>query len=157
MVSRYLGDDLLPSDDPSLTTGGAPRVWACDKSEGQEREQVSQVGLRGVCRQASSARPLPTSNRLQVFERRCQGCHGGTAVPADHTIASRLDGIVGSKAGTWDYGVHSRAVMDSGIGVDRHSCAGFCRTRRRSGALMAVRVADPAELENLLDYLESLR
>ena len=36
----------------------------------------------------------------QVFERRCRGCHGSTAAPADHPIGPRLDGIIGSKAGS---------------------------------------------------------
>ena len=95
----------------------------------------------------------------QVFERRCRGCHGGTAVPADHTIGPRLDGIVGSKAGTADHGVHSSAVMDSGIVWDRDSLRRFLSNLQREipGTLMAVRVVDPAELESLLDYLESLR
>jgi len=95
----------------------------------------------------------------QVFERRCRGCHGGTAAPADYPIGPRLDGIVGSKAGTKDHGVHSRAVMDSGIVWDRDSLRRFLSDPQREipGTLMAVRVLNPAELERLLDYLESLR
>jgi cytochrome c len=95
----------------------------------------------------------------QVFERRCRGCHGSTAAPADYPIGPRLDGIVGSKAGVADHGVHSRAVMDSGIVWDRASLRRFLSNPQREvpGTLMAASVSDPADLENLLDYLESLR
>jgi cytochrome c len=95
----------------------------------------------------------------QVFERRCRGCHGGTTVPADYPIGPRLDGIVGSKAGSANHGVHSRPVMDSEIVWDRDSLRRFLSNPQREipGTLMAARVSDPLELENLLDYLESLR
>jgi cytochrome c len=95
----------------------------------------------------------------QVFERRCRGCHGGATAPADYPIGPRLDGIVGSKAGTADPGVHSRAAMDSGIVWDRASLRRFLANPQGEvpGTLMAASVSDPADLENLLDYLESLR
>jgi cytochrome c len=95
----------------------------------------------------------------QVFERRCRGCHGGTSAPADLPIGPRLNGIVGSKAGPGDHGVHSRAVIDSTTVWDRDSLRRFLTDPQREipGTLMAVRVSDAAELESLLDYLESLR
>jgi cytochrome c len=95
----------------------------------------------------------------QVFERRCRGCHGGATGPADYPIGPSLEGIVGSKAGTADHGVHSRALMDSEIVWDRASLRGFLSNPQREipGTLMAASVSDPADLEDLLDYLESLR
>ena len=55
--------------------------------------------------------------------------------------------------------MHSRAVMDSGIVWDRDSLRRFLTDPQGEipGTLMAARVPDPAELESLLDYLESLR
>ena len=58
-----------------------------------------------------------------------------------------------------DHGVHSRAVLDTEIVWNRDSLRRFLTDPQREipGTLMAVRVSDPAELESLLDYLESLR
>jgi cytochrome c len=94
----------------------------------------------------------------QLFERRCRTCHGGTG-PADAAIGPRLSGIVGTKAGTAASGVHSRAAIDSGIVWDRESLRRFLSVPRAEirDSIMPVGVADPAELERLLDYLESLR
>jgi cytochrome c2 len=49
--------------------------------------------------------------------------------------------------------------MDSGIVWDRDSLRRFLSNPQGEvpGTLMAARVSDPAELEDLLDYLESLR
>lgn len=93
-----------------------------------------------------------------VFERRCLVCHGGTA-RGDLPIGPKLAGIIGKKAGTQDSGVHSRGVIDSGIVWDRGSLRRFLEEPSRAipGTLMAASVTDPAELETLLDYLESLR
>jgi len=113
------------------------------------------LALAGVI----SAAAADEQSGRQVFERRCRGCHGGASAPADYPIGPRLDGIVGSNAGTADHGVHSRAVIDSGIVWDRDSLRRFLSHPQREvpGTLMSGSVADPAELENLLDYLESLR
>jgi len=94
----------------------------------------------------------------QLFERRCRTCHGGTG-PADSPIGPNLSGIVGTKAGTAASGVHSRAAIDSGIVWDRESLRRFLSVPRAEirDSIMPVGVADPAELERLLDYLESLR
>jgi len=94
----------------------------------------------------------------QVFERRCQTCHGGTGPPA-LPIGPKLDGIYGARAGTQPGGTHSRATIDSGIVWDRETLRGFLSTPRRvaPGALMPDGLSDPVELESLLDYLETLR
>jgi cytochrome c len=94
----------------------------------------------------------------QLFDRRCRTCHGGTG-PADSSIGPNLAGVLGRKAGTTTGGVHSRAPIDSGIVWDRESLRRFLSVPRREipGSIMPVGVADPAELERLLDYLESYR
>ena len=94
----------------------------------------------------------------QLFERHCRTCHGGTA-PADSPIGPSLSGIMGRKAGTKVSGVHSRAAIDSGIVWDRDSLRRFLSVPRREipDSIMPVGVMDPAELERVLDYLESLR
>jgi cytochrome c2 len=93
----------------------------------------------------------------QVYERHCRTCHGGTAA-ADSPIGPSLVGIIGKKAGTQPSGVHSLASIDSGIVWDRASLRRFLSAPSREipGTSMPVSVTDPAELESLLDYLESL-
>ncbi len=94
----------------------------------------------------------------KLYEQRCRTCHGGTA-PADSPIGPSLAGIIGTRAATQVNGIHSRALIDSGIVWDRDSLRRFLADPSRAfpGTLKPVRVADPAQLENLLDYLESLR
>jgi cytochrome c len=106
---------------------------------------------------AASADPSAPSGK-EIFERRCRTCHGGTE-PALSSIGPNLAGIIGRKAGTQDSGVHSRAVIDSGIVWDRDSLRRFLAEPSGvvPGTLMGVGVTNPAELESLLDYLESLR
>jgi cytochrome c len=106
---------------------------------------------------AASADASVESGR-QLFDRRCRTCHGGTA-PADSPIGPNLSGIVGKKAGTQASGIHSQAAIDSGVVWDRESLRRFLSVPRREipSSIMPVGVADQAELERLLDYLESLR
>jgi cytochrome c len=94
----------------------------------------------------------------EVYEFRCRTCHGGTA-RADSPIGPSLAGVLGARAGTRPSGVHSRALIDSGIVWNRDSLRRFLADPRRAipGTIMPVGVADPAELESLLDYLETLR
>ena len=94
----------------------------------------------------------------EVYELRCRTCHGGTT-PADSPLGPSLTAIVGTKAGTQASGVHSRALIDSGIVWNRDSLRRYLSDPRRAlpGTIMPVSVADPAELESLLDYLETLR
>jgi cytochrome c2 len=93
----------------------------------------------------------------EVFLLRCSTCHGGSRL-ANLPIGPSLAGIIGTRAGTQASGVHSRAMIDSGIVWDRASLRRFLSDPQSGipGTLMAVGVANPAELESLLDYLESL-
>jgi len=106
----------------------------------------------------SPARADQAASGQEVYELRCRTCHGGTR-PADSPLGPSLTGIVGTKAGTQASGVHSRALIDSGIVWNRDSLRRYLSDPRRAlpGTIMPVSVADPAELESLLDYLETLR
>jgi cytochrome c2 len=89
----------------------------------------------------------------QIFQQRCQGCHG------DSSIGPKLGGIFGAKAGTGSSGVHSRAAMESGIVWDRESLRSFLHDPQQAipGTFMPAGPSDPVELEQLLDYVERLR
>lgn len=93
-----------------------------------------------------------------VFVRNCRSCHGGTAGPADFPIGPQVDGIIGTKAGTRPGGMHSRATLESTVVWDRDKLRGFLSVPRRvvPTAIMPDTTLEPAELESLLDYLESL-
>jgi len=94
----------------------------------------------------------------QIFDGLCRSCHGGTA-RADTPMGPSLAGIIGRNATTQASGVHSRALIDSAIVWDRDSLRRFLADPPRAvpGTIMPVRVEDPAELERLLDFLETLR
>jgi cytochrome c len=114
------------------------------------------LALAGIVGAAAGDEDQARAGR-QVFDQRCRTCHGGTA-RADLPLGPSLSGIVGRRAGTGASGIHSRPVMDSGIVWDRASLRRFLSNPQREipNTLMMVRVSDPAELESLLDYLETL-
>jgi len=114
------------------------------------------LALASLMGTASADESAPSGR--EVFERRCRICHGGTA-RAEFQIGPSLAGIIGKKAATQDSAVHSRSMIDSGIVWDRDSLRRFLADPSRAipGTLMAADVTNPAELESLLDYLESLR
>lgn len=114
------------------------------------------VALAGLIDQPACADEAASGR--EVYEFRCRTCHGGTA-PADSPLGPSLTTIVGTKAGSQASGVHSRHLIDSGIVWDRESLRRYLADPRRAipGTLMPVGVTDPAELESLLDYLETLR
>ena len=94
----------------------------------------------------------------EVFERHCRTCHGGTG-PPDLPIGPDLNGIYGARAGTRPGGTHSRATIDSGLVWDREALRGLLSVPRRvlPAVMMPDGLPDAAELESLLDYLETLR
>jgi cytochrome c len=104
---------------------------------------------------------LPTGTALaddfsdpgrRIFERRCQSCHAGGSGPS-------LVGVFGRKAGTAQSGVHSSAAVEYGVVWTRSSVRRFIADPGREvpGTLMQVRVQDSKELDDLLNYLETLR
>jgi cytochrome c2 len=105
---------------------------------------LSQVRLRGARSCSGHRHGYRRKDRVQagrqVFEQRCRNCHGGTAA-ADYPIGPSLSGIIGTKAGTQDSGMHSRAIMDSGIVWNRESLRRFLSNPQREipGGLMFVR------------------
>lgn len=94
----------------------------------------------------------------EVYELRCRTCHGGTA-PADSPIGPSLAGIIGTRAGTQPSGLHSRALIDSGVLWDRERLRRFLLDPRRElpGTLMPAGVVNADQVDSLLDYLETLR
>lgn len=94
----------------------------------------------------------------RIFERRCQTCHGVTAT-ADTSLGPSLKGVLGRQAGSGDSGVHSRAALESETVWTRSSMRRYLSEpgREMPGTLMPVRVADGKELDDLLNYLETLR
>ena len=100
----------------------------------------------------------PASAGRRIFESRCASCHE-TAGSSAGTLGPGLAGIVGRKAGTGKSGVHSRAMVESGIVWSRGSLRRFLSDPAREvpGTIMPVRVEDPKQLEDLLNYLESMR
>ena len=94
----------------------------------------------------------------KIFESRCVSCHE-SATPSTATLGPNLAGIVGRKAGTGTTGVHSRAMVESGIVWNRSSLRRFLSDPGREvpGTIMPVRVEDAKALEDLLNYLETLR
>lgn len=100
----------------------------------------------------------PATRGRQIFESRCASCHVGSP-PSAATLGPNLAGIVGRKAGRGSSGVHSRAMTESGIVWSRDSLRRFLSNPGREvpGTIMPVRVEDPKQLEDLLDYLEKLR
>ena len=94
----------------------------------------------------------------KIFVQRCQTCHGGTG-PADSPIGPDLRGIVGKKAGSEASGLHSRAALESDIVWSRESLRRFLSAPAKElpGTLMPASITDPKELDELLDFLQSLR
>ena len=121
-----------------------PLVWAL----------VAVAGMMA----ARGAAGADTGRGRAIFARHCQTCHGGSG-PADSGIGPDLAGIVGRRAGAGDSGVHSLAIQEAGTIWTRDALRRFLSEPAGAvpGTVMPVRVADPAERELLLDYLETLR
>jgi cytochrome c len=94
----------------------------------------------------------------RIFVQRCQTCHGVTA-EADSALGPNLKGVFGRKAGGGDSGVHSRAAIESDTVWTRSSMRRYLSEpgREMPGTLMQGRVTDGRELDDLLNYLETLR
>ena len=94
----------------------------------------------------------------KIFERRCRTCHGGASA-SDTALGPSLVGIIGRKAGTGNSGAHSRAAVESDTVWTRSSLRRYLSEpgREMPGTSMPVQVQDPKELDDLLNYLESLR
>ena len=88
----------------------------------------------------------------RIFERRCLECHVAGKGPD-------LVGVLGRKAGTADSGVHSSAAIEYGAIWTRSSLRRYLSDpgREMPGTLMQVRVPDSKELDDLLNYLETIR
>jgi len=94
----------------------------------------------------------------RIFARNCQTCHGVTG-PAASQAGPDLHNIMGRRAGSENSGIHSRASIESGIAWSREGLRRYLENPDRTmpGTIMSRPVLDADELEDLLDYLESLR
>jgi cytochrome c len=93
----------------------------------------------------------------QVYATRCLGCHGDLKTTS--TLGPNLTGIVGRKAGTGESGVHSRALIESGITWDEASLRKFLAgpTKLVPGTNMPVDVPDAQQIDDVVAYLRTLR
>jgi cytochrome c len=114
--------------------------------------------LLGVALVPAFAADEPASPGRKIFETRCVSCHESSP-PSTATLGPSLAGIVGRKAGSGNSGVHSRALAESGIVWNRGSLRNYLSDPGRAvpGTIMPMRVENPKELEDLLDYLETPR
>jgi len=115
------------------------------------------LGALALACLAGAAGADEAASGREVYELRCRSCHGGTS--ADSPIGPSLAGIMGTKAGSKASGLHSRALMDSGIVWDRETLRRFLADPPSAipGTLMPTGVVRSDQLDPLLDYLESLR
>jgi cytochrome c2 len=105
----------------------------------------------------TSVRAADAAAGKQIYDTRCLGCHGDGKTTG--TIGPSLIGIVGRKAATGESGVHSRALIASGIIWDEASLRKFLAapTKAVAGTNMPVGVPDPQQIDDLLAYLRTLR
>jgi len=94
----------------------------------------------------------------RIFVSHCQTCHGLTG-PADTATGPDLHGLIGRKAGAGDSGVHSRAAIESDTVWTRSSLRRYLSEpgREMPGTLMPVHITDSRQLDELLNFLETLR
>ena len=93
----------------------------------------------------------------EVYQMHCLGCHGGGG--SENTLGPSLVGIIGRKAGTGESGVHSRAMIESGIRWDETSLRIFLAapTKTLAGTNMPVSIVDPQQIDDLVAYLKTLQ
>ncbi len=118
---------------------------------------VTALSLGGVLSSISVRAASDAAVGKQIYDTRCLGCHGDENTAG--TIGPSLVGIVGRKAGTGESGVHSRALMESGIRWDEASLRRFLAapSKQVPGTIMPVSVSDPQQIDDLLAYLRMIR
>ena len=124
----------------------------------QYRHLACAALVLAVLHPAAAVADGATDPGRKVYERRCRTCHGGTSAP-DAALGPSLVGIIGRKAGTGNSGAHSRAAVESETVWTRSALRRYLSEpgREMPGTSMPVQVQDPKELDDLLNYLESLR
>jgi cytochrome c2 len=122
------------------------------------RHQLCALSLLAMLLPSAFADEAAVGRGRRIFESRCVSCHE-TSPPSTATLGPSLAGIIGRKAGSGNSGVHSRALAESGIVWNRSSLRNYLIDPGRAvpGTIMPMRVEDPKELEDLLNYLETLR
>jgi cytochrome c len=136
-------------NNPCLRAFGCPRTaasWAL----------VTAISLAGSVSPISVRAAADAAAGKQIYDMRCLGCHGDGKTAS--TIGPSLVGIVGRKAATGETGVHSRALIGSGIIWDEASLRTFLAapTKAVAGTIMPVGVPDPQQIDDLVAYLRTL-
>ena len=118
---------------------------------------VMAASLAGLLSPTSVRAAADAAAGKQIYDMRCLGCHGDGKTAG--TIGPSLTGIVGRKAATGETGVHSRALIGSGIVWDEASLRKFLAapTKQVPGTNMPVGVHDPQQIDDLVAYLRTLR
>jgi cytochrome c len=93
----------------------------------------------------------------QIFQRRCAGCHVST--PGASGLGPDLNGIIGRKAGSGTSGVHSRALLEKDLVWNEQTLRKYLSAPAEQvpGGNMPLVVVDPAEIDDVLAYLKTLK
>jgi len=93
----------------------------------------------------------------QIFQRRCAGCHVST--PGASGLGPNLNGIIGRKAGSGTSGVHSRALLEKDLVWNEQTLRKYLSAPAEQvpGGNMPLVVVDPAEIDDVLAYLKTLK
>lgn len=93
----------------------------------------------------------------KIFQRRCTGCHSN--VPGASALGPNLVGIIGRKAGSGNSGVHSRALSETDITWTESALRKYLSapSAQVPGGNMPVVVVPPAELDDVVAYLKTLK
>lgn len=92
----------------------------------------------------------------KLYDNVCRGCHGDAKTQG---TAPTLVGIIGRKAGTSSTGATSRALTESDITWDEANLKAFLASPggKVHGTIMPIGVQRPADRDDLVAYLASLR
>jgi len=103
---------------------------------------------------ASAAGNVATGKKL--YDNVCRGCHGDVKTQG---TAPTLVGIIGRKAGTSSTGATSRALTESDITWDEANLKAFLASPggKVHGTIMPIGVQRPADRDDIVAYLASLR
>lgn len=118
---------------------------------------LTALTIAGLLSPAPARAAADAAAGKQVYDMRCVGCHGDGKTA--NTLGPSLTGIVGRKAGTGESGVHSRALIESGITWDDAALRRFlvAPTQQVPGTNMPAHVLEPHQVDDLVAYLHTLR
>ena len=117
---------------------------------------VTAVALVGLLSPIPALAVEDAAAGKRLYETRCLGCHGDSETAGQ--LGPNLTGVIGRKAGTGASGVHSRALVESGVIWDEAKLRRFLAapTKQVPGTNMPVTVPDPQQIDDLVAYLRTL-